>query len=1536
MKNSKVFHSIHEYSCGEGILGLNIYNGSFIYKYPLLTIGLNSYSLSASIVYNSTYKTSDFGGRTIGFGNGWKVDIEEYLFPYNSSYNLDGFNNLDYIFIDNNWNIHRFVRYTQSSGYEDATNVYYDESGTGLRLVIKANHNPIIYDELKNMHIFQNERLVEIISSINSTISKKIVYSNNHISSFYDNRKQNRRICFNYSNDSLISINNTLTNQNYTFEYDNQKFKKIIVNYGLKEKSFQIFNYSYNKIVSIINNADLSALKIEYNNYGELRKVINGFMKKEIITEDFVSEDCCGDLNYVGENNYLTSKGKMYKGISYFMPTNYITELNEYNYCSSYTDKTNKKGITIRYSFDIDGRLLSSFEKKNQFFYTLDKPSGYLLSEDTNDQTSIKINGLWAKKLDGTEDYPYKYTFDNYNQNFINFKNSLTPNSGSDLYLLSFYVMFSNNNATDWAVNIKYRLAMFDIEKQIRIEKVKNNSWQKVIVPLNFYNLYTSLTNIKICFDQNNTIGNVYISDVRIAAGGINTILIDNLHPVTADEGTNMVKEINMGTIIYLDQERHIVSPDFYLTEEDVVASYKSLYYSKQNGGGKYDFFYNNKTKVAAIYSASLDAHNDYKYSFDVNNDGIPNFHFAQYDLIYEDDNAMHWMINEIQYRFHVEGNIPKIYNEIKKSVGVSTDRNYHIRLDDSNAFLSYEWINDDGTKRANKVVKTESSLAIHTLTHYFYDNIGNLIETRVFDENNPSSEQLSVLYGYSSDGEKLVSKTENCITSYIYYDEYLRLDCVIVNNLRKKFNYDKYNRVLSIDFYDNISGVKKCSNEIRINKKEKLSLLSSLDGSSIGFVYNGIGDVYKLTVNNKINTKYIKEDNAGVTIYQSKVYKNGNNIINNICNYDKYGNVLSNIVNDDIITYNYEDGELSDYVKEVIQIVDPFTYHNVNIQRDSVTRETIRTITNEIEITESSNQKKYNVLNDSEEYLFNVDSYSEISNGNLLVNNVSKVKPNGDEDPIADLSYIYQSDKLGRLSKVQGASIEDNQAVIKVDKIILYKNNTSLPCELRYDTSSIINNNETSTSFSFYNTYTNGNITRFKTMGTRFIENPNSTLYLATDYLVTRENNYQYDSLNRLISESDTINTITYEYGNKSNMIEKVRLNGSIVKEFSYVSGKMISCNNNTISYDNYGNMISIGNKTYSYNSRNLLSTIVGNSFIYRYTYNYQGIRSSKTLNNTHIKFYLDERRIIGEDWYENGAHSITKKIRYFYDNEGICGLKYDNYYFKLIKDSLGNVNKVMYRGKIIGEYIYDAWGNVSINEIAVTNDRDRFVLYNNPFRFKGYYYDKESNLYYLLNRYYSPELYMFISPDSVQNFKMIEDYGISLYCYCHNNPVINYDPNGESPILIVLIIIGVLTLVTSVGEGIAYYRAENVYNKYVYSSDNPEGIIIDNGQVTNSYKVRNIFDIWALSMYVRYYSNDTTAKGSGYGIFIEWICHNIGANWFNMENGKNLNYGRTLFYDFNDHYRFVNIWQPILMSVLELVTNPVFFIYDIIRSFV
>ncbi|MBQ4571468.1 MAG: hypothetical protein IJB21_07215, partial [Bacilli bacterium] len=44
-----------------------------------------------------------------------------------------------------------------------------------------------------------------------------------------------------------------------------------------------------------------------------------------------------------------------------------------------------------------------------------------------------------------------------------------------------------------------------------------------------------------------------------------------------------------------------------------------------------------------------------------------------------------------------------------------------------------------------------------------------------------------------------------------------------------------------------------------------------------------------------------------------------------------------------------------------------------------------------------------------------------------------------------------------------------------------------------------------------------------------------------------------------------------------------------------------------------------------------------------------------------------------------------------------------------------------------------------------------DIILLINNPFRWKGYYYDVETELYYCNYMYYSPLLCSWISPDSL-----------------------------------------------------------------------------------------------------------------------------------------------------------------------------------------
>ena len=68
------------------------------------------------------------------------------------------------------------------------------------------------------------------------------------------------------------------------------------------------------------------------------------------------------------------------------------------------------------------------------------------------------------------------------------------------------------------------------------------------------------------------------------------------------------------------------------------------------------------------------------------------------------------------------------------------------------------------------------------------------------------------------------------------------------------------------------------------------------------------------------------------------------------------------------------------------------------------------------------------------------------------------------------------------------------------------------------------------------------------------------------------------------------------------------------------------------------------------------------------------------------------------------------------------------------------------------------------------------------NPLRYRGYYYDTETSLYYLQSRYYDPESCRFISADA---YIVAGDYltGINMFAYCLNNPVMYSDPSGEEP---------------------------------------------------------------------------------------------------------------------------------------------------------
>ncbi len=108
-----------------------------------------------------------------------------------------------------------------------------------------------------------------------------------------------------------------------------------------------------------------------------------------------------------------------------------------------------------------------------------------------------------------------------------------------------------------------------------------------------------------------------------------------------------------------------------------------------------------------------------------------------------------------------------------------------------------------------------------------------------------------------------------------------------------------------------------------------------------------------------------------------------------------------------------------------------------------------------------------------------------------------------------------------------------------------------------------------------------------------------------------------------------------------------------------------------------------------------------------------------------------------------------------------------------------LGIVIKKSIKSKnLVVTYKYDAWGKV----ITVNDTTENNIGTINPFRYRSYYYDEETKLYYLNSRYYNPEWCRFINVDEYSG-DIGDQMSHNMYCYSFNNPINYHDDNGEWP---------------------------------------------------------------------------------------------------------------------------------------------------------
>ena len=317
-------------------------------------------------------------------------------------------------------------------------------------------------------------------------------------------------------------------------------------------------------------------------------------------------------------------------------------------------------------------------------------------------------------------------------------------------------------------------------------------------------------------------------------------------------------------------------------------------------------------------------------------------------------------------------------------------------------------------------------------------------------------------------------------------------------------------------------------------------------------------------------------------------------------------------------------------------------------------------------------------------------------------------------------------------------------------------------------------------------------------------------------------ENEYHYDGLNRIIRcDSKEFNhTYTYSYDENNNIISKgihdysnndILLNSEYV-DYNYdKDNKLLSYSNNEIIYDNSLRPINYKGNILLWDNNKLIR--YGNNY---YEYDYNGLRIKKITSSSEIDYIRDGNKLLKEvitignsinGGIDNGSNisNSVSTITYNYGINGIIGFTLnsnnqskDYYYIKNIFNDVIEIIDEEYN--VYAKYSYDIFGkcNVIINVDNIANI--------NPIRYRSYYYDNETELYYLNTRYYDPDTMRFISSDSVE----YKDYdtlgGLNLFVYCNNNPVMNVDPDGNVVISLSALIIGAIVGATLAFGTVAY----------------------------------------------------------------------------------------------------------------------------------
>ena len=272
-----------------------------------------------------------------------------------------------------------------------------------------------------------------------------------------------------------------------------------------------------------------------------------------------------------------------------------------------------------------------------------------------------------------------------------------------------------------------------------------------------------------------------------------------------------------------------------------------------------------------------------------------------------------------------------------------------------------------------------------------------------------------------------------------------------------------------------------------------------------------------------------------------------------------------------------------------------------------------------------------------------------------------------------------------------------------------------------------------------------------------------------------------------------------TFGYDKNGNI---TNYNGTVFGYDSVIKDKLVSVGGNAVTYASAAslNPTSWNGRSYGFEGRRLKSFNFGGKSC-TYEYDEQGHRIFKSVNGAETSYTYSGDKLVIED----GANG---KLFFLYDENGeLYGFVKDEKKYFYIKDITGTILGIADEsGALVGKYSYTAYGKCTITQ-NVNN-----IATINPFRFKCYYYDAESGMYYCHTRYLVPEWGRWLNFDHCAYLQLANVNEMNLFAYCSNNPIMYSDPEGTRikwwqialiAVAVILVIVGATILTGGAAGG-------------------------------------------------------------------------------------------------------------------------------------